>query len=75
MKEQQNGFYARQIREVYNEGWNSKIWDRVADFLGDDTTQNWYAVFEACEIQRSTLEAFFTEAEIKEILEFPTEEF
>ena len=74
MTTQQGGFYAKQLREVYNEGWGSKLWDRVADFLGDDTTQNWFAVFETCEIEKSQLEGLYTEDEIKEILDFKVEE-
>lgn len=74
MTTKQDSFYAKQLREVYNEGWSTPIWDRVADFLGDDTTQNWYAVFEACEVEKSQLEGFFTPDEIKEILDFKTEE-
>lgn len=67
---QEKAYYALQLREIYNEGWNNKIWDRVADFLGDDTTATWNEVFEVCEIEKAKLEAFFTEAELEEILNF-----
>lgn len=61
---------ALQLREIYCSGWELKIWDRVADFLGNDSTKEWYQVFEAQKIDTKSLKEFFTKEELKEILNF-----
>lgn len=64
---------AHQLAEVYCSGWKLKIWDRVADFVGNNSTKEWYQVFEAQKIDTESLKEFFTEKELKKIMNYDFE--